>query len=122
MAEPGRRRGVWLLLVAVLLLLLLIGVLAGLRPELGAYETWQQAIVHALWAVATASFGVGSFHAIVGAPGQGVFRAVRTPVGLLVGLGSGLAYVLGAFLLHLSLTHERTAADDDDRAHDWDWD
>ncbi len=106
----------------MLLLLLLVGVLAGMRPELGAYATWEQSVVHALWAVATASFGLGSFHALVGAPGQGVFRAVRTPVGLLVGLGSGLAYVLGAFLLHLSLTYERTAADDDDRAHDWDWD
>lgn len=121
MAEPGRRRGLWLLIAAVLLLLVLVGVLAGLRPDLGAYATWEQIIVHAVWAVATASFGVGSFHAIVGVPGQGVFRAVRTPVGLLVGLGSGLAYVLGAFLLHLSLTYERTAAADD-RAHEWDWD
>lgn len=121
MAEPGRRRGLWLLLLAVLLLLLVVGLLAALRPELGPYPAWQQGIVHVVWLLATVCFGLGSFTTIVGAPGAGIFRGVRTPVALLVGFGCVIAFAVGAFTLHLTLALDREADDGRDD-HDWDWD
>ena len=125
MAEPSapsaRKRGVKLLLLAILLLVVLVVVLAFTRPDLGTYPLPVRALAHALWVAAITCFGSGSFHAFVGAPGEGIFRGMRTPVRLLVGGGSLVALAVGAFILQISLTHERTTSDADaDLDFDWD--
>lgn len=117
----GRRTGLRLLFVAVVLLLLLVGVLAATRPDLGSYPTWVQIVVHACWLAATGCFARGSFLVVVGTP-SGTFASLRTPVGLLVGLGSALAFAAGAFLLHVTLGADRKPEDAEHRHRDWDWD
>ena len=110
-AASPRNRGVRYLVVAAILLVVLLIVLALLQPDLGTYPGWGFPIVHGLWLAATSHFGVGSFLAIVGGPEDRWFRAMRTVIGVLIGITMTVSFALGAWLLQVAMAHERTAAD-----------
>lgn len=111
-SQPSpRRRGVKLLVIAAILLVLLLVLLGTLRPDLGTYPGYAFPIIHALWLLASGHFGLGSFLAICGGKDDKWFRAMRTAVGVLIGLGVSVTFALGAFLLHRAMSYERTAAD-----------
>ncbi len=123
MAEPTqpspRRRGVKLLVIAAILLVGLLIALAILRPDLGSYPGWAYPIIHALWLAASGHFGLGSFLAICGGPDDKWFRAMRTAVGVLIGLAVSVTFALGAWLLQSAMSHERTEADNREHSS-WD--
>jgi len=93
------------------LLVLVLVLLALLRPELGAYPGWAYPLVHLLWFFATFLFGTGSFQTIVGAADDTTFRAMRTAIGAVLGIGTTLVLALGAFLLQSAMSYERTEQD-----------
>jgi hypothetical protein len=117
-----RKRGAKLVGIAILLVVLVLLLMGWLGPDQGVYPGWLQAIVHCGWLASIIAFAVGLFHAIVGAPGLGPFRLVRTPIAVLLGIGATGIGALGGFVLHASMSYEgdRTRAGDDDV--DWDWD
>ena len=116
-----RKRGLKLVGLAILLVVIVLLLMGFLQPQQGAYPPWLQAIVHCGWLASVISFAVGLFHAIVGAPGVGPFRLVRTPIAVLLGIGAVGIGALGGFVLHASMSYEgdRSHAGDD---VDWDWD
>ena len=122
--EPSpRRRGLRLLLLALLLLATVIGLLAGLRPEHGEYPAWTQAVVHVMWLFACLAMGIGGFHAIVGAKGAGIFALVRVPVAIVLTLATIGTLAIGGFVLHATLVYDGPRNLPDDHHHsDWDWD
>lgn len=122
MIDATRRRGLMLLVLVVLLLLLLVGWLAFARPDLGVYPQVHRIGIHGLWVLVSVLLGRGTFLTLTGAPGEGPFRAVRGAVGWLVGLVCVGGLALGAFVLDLTLTFDRTASSDSDHDVDWDWD
>ncbi len=120
-APSPRRRGLRLVVLAVLLLGAGLVLMALLRPEQGAYPGWTQAVVHVVWVVACLCFGVGGFHTLVGAPGTGALALLRTPVAIVFGLATTAALAVGGFVLHAAMSYDgpRSSAGD---SHDWDWD
>lgn len=120
--EPSpRRRGLRLLLLALLVLAVVIGLLAGLRPAHGEYPSWTQALVHVLWLFACLAMGIGGFHTLVGAKGSGIFALVRVPVAIIFTLATIGTLAIGGFVLHAALTYDGPR-DTADSHSDWDWD
>jgi MFS family permease len=121
--EPSpRRRGLRLLLVALILVAGVIALLAGLRPTHGAYEGWAQAVLHVLWLLACMSLGIGGFYALVGAKGSGLFALVRVPVAIVFTLATMGTIAIGGFILHATLVYDGPRDLPDDHHSDWDWD
>ena len=60
------------------------------------------------------------FRAIVGAPGLGPFRMVRTPIAVLIGVFTVPIGLFGSFILHRAMTFDGDRSHDEDV--DWDWD
>lgn len=116
-----RRRGLRLLVIAVLLLAGGLVLLALLRPAQGAYPGWAQVAVHIAWVIASLCVGVGGFHALVGAPGSGVFALVRIPIAIAFGLGTLGALAIGGFVLHAAMSFEGSRSDSSS-SNDLDWD
>lgn len=116
-----RRRGLRLLLLVLLLVGAVLGLLAGLRPDVGEYPPWTQVVVHLLWLLACICFGFGGFHAVVGAPGGGFVAFVRTLIGFAFGLTSIGALAVGGFVLHAAMSYDgdRNASSGHS---DFDWD
>jgi hypothetical protein len=117
-----RKRGLKLVAIAVLLVVLVLILMMATEPAQGPYPGWVQLFVHGGWLASVISFAVGSFHAIVGAPGTGPFKSVRTPIGLTLGLGSAFVAAMGGFVLGSGMGYEgdRTHSSDDDVDFDWD--
>lgn len=122
MIDATRREGILRIVVVAILLLLLVGWLAFARPDTGTYALTHRVVIHGLWVAATYLFGRGVFLTITGAPGSGPFVAVRGAVGWLVGITCALGLAIGAFVLHLTLTYDRSASSDSVDDIDWDWD
>jgi hypothetical protein len=121
--EPSpRRRGLRLMLLALLLLGAVMGLLAGLRPEHGEYPSWTQAVVHVLWLFACMSLGVGGFHTLVGPKGTGLFALMRVPVGIVFTLATIATLAIGGFVLHAALSYDGPRDTPDEHHSDWDWD
>jgi hypothetical protein len=117
--EPSpRRRGVRLLLLAVLLLGAALGLLALLRPDQGAYPAWMQVSVHLLWVLACMCLGFGGFHAVVGALGGGV---LRTLIGFAFGVATLGALGIGGFVLHAAMSYDGSRSQSSSSSS-WDWD
>ena len=123
--EPSpRRRGLRLLLIALLLLVGVLVLLAVLRPSHGAYPSWTQAVVHVLWLLACLALGVGGFHTVVGAPDTGALRLFRVPVGIVFGIATVGTLAIGGFVLHAAMSYDGPR-DDSGGSHEhehWDWD
>ena len=116
-----RRRGLRLLLLALLLIGAVLGLLAATRPDVGEYDGWVHVLVHLMWLLACTCFGFGGFHAVVGSPGGGALAVLRTLVGIAFGVGSVGALAIGGFVLQATLTYDgdRTTSSGDS---DFDWD
>lgn len=117
-----RKRGLKLVGIAVLLVVLVLVLMAVTEPAQGPYAGWVQLFVHGGWLASVVAFGVGLFHAIVGAPGSGPLAGMRTPIGIVLGLGSALVGAVGGFVLSSAMSYEgdRTHSSDDDVDFDWD--
>jgi hypothetical protein len=115
-----RKRGLKMIGIAFLLLVLVLFLLGSAEPERGAYHVAVQPFVHAGWLGALLSFGLGVFRAIVGAPGLGPFRMVRTPIAVLIGVFTVPIGLFGSLILHRAMTFEGDRSHDEDV--DWDWD
>lgn len=117
-----RKRGAKTVAIAILIVVLLLLMMGFLRPDRGAYPAWLQALVHSGWLAAVITFALGLFHTIVGAPGIGPFRLVRTPIAIVLGLCATVVGAMGGWVLHAGMQYDgdRTADSSDDV--DWDWD
>ncbi|MBC8069206.1 MAG: hypothetical protein IAG13_12800 [Deltaproteobacteria bacterium] len=115
-----RRRGLRLLLLAILLIGAVLGLLAGMRPDAGEYTGWVHIVVHLLWVLACTCFGFGGFHAVVGAPGGGP-GVLRTLVGIAFGVTSIGALAVGGFVLHAAMSYDGDRSERTGHS-DFDWD
>jgi hypothetical protein len=116
----ARKRGLKMIGIAILLVILVLFLLGSAEPEQGAYSMAVQPFVHAGWLGAVLSFAFGVFRAIVGAPGLGPFRLVRTPVAILLGVFAVPIGSFGSIILHRAMSFDGDRSHDDDV--DWDWD
>jgi hypothetical protein len=112
-----RKRGLKLIGLAILLLVVLLVLFVATRPGQGPYALAARASVHAGWMGVLISLALGLFHLVVGAPGAGPFRNVRTVVALVVGIPALALGVLGTAVLHGVMTDDGSSS-----GGDFDWD
>lgn len=121
-AEPSpRRRGLRLLLLAIVVIGAVLGLLAAMRPDAGEYPGWVQIVVHLLWVLACICFGFGGFHAVVGSPGGGAVALLRTLFGIAFGVTSIGALAVGGFVLHAAMSYDGDRSESTGHS-DFDWD
>jgi hypothetical protein len=116
-----RKRGLKMIGIAILVLVLVFVLLGVTEPDHGPLPIAVQPFVHVGWLGSLLSFALGLFHTVVGAPGLGVFRMLRTPIAVLIGLFAAPIGLFGTWILHSGMTFDgdRTTRGDD---VDFDWD
>jgi hypothetical protein len=116
----ARKRGLWILGIALVLLLLALLLLAGLAPAVGArYPLWLRIVVYILGASGWAGMLAGLFRVIVG-PGTGALAVPLKLIAVLVVIGGLATGGLGAWILHAIVNEPRPASDGHHHHHDWD--
>ncbi len=108
--------------MALALFVGVVALLVALRPTDGPYVAWAQPTILALYALGVVAGGVGVFHVVAGAPGEGPLRLVRTPLKLLLIAGAVVMIGVGEFVLHAALTFDGARGGDDGEHHRLDWD
>ena len=115
-----RKRGLKMLGVAILLIIIVLFLMGFAQPDQGRYHVAVQPFIHAGWLGALLSFALGLFRTIVGAPGLGPFRLVRTPVAVLIGVFTVPIGLFGSFILHRAMSFDGDRTHDDGADFDWD--
>lgn len=114
----ARKRGLRVLIIAVVLLVLALLLLAGAAPAVGArYPLVVRLAVYLLSGAGWGGLLVGLYRTIVG-PGVGPLAAPLRLIATVVVVGGVLTGLVGAWLVHGFANEPRRASDH--HHHDWD--